>query len=219
MATTALLLGSTGLVGGCLLRRLLAAPGIDRVIAPTRRPLEVGHPKLQNQVIDLQGPLDGPELQADDVYCALGTTIKTAGSKEAFRAVDYDLPLRFARGQRERAGKRFFLVSSMGASATSSIFYSRTKGEVERDLAAEGFKAVIVARPSILAGHRAESRPMERAALWLAPAYDNLLWGPLRKYRSIQADAVAAALLALAGDVLSGTRIVLSDELQALAQR
>ena len=208
---TAAVAGATGLVGGCVLRRLLEDPGISRVVAPTRRPLPP-HPKLENPLITTAWPA----LAAlDEAYGCLGTTRKDAGSAEAFRAVDLDLAVAFARAARAGGARRFGLVSSAGADAGSSFLYPRTKGEAEKAVAGLGFETVVIARPSLLLGSRAKPRPAERlgeAALsLLAP----LLVGPLRKYRAIAGDAVAAALIASTRAGIPGTLTLESDALAA----
>lgn len=196
--STALILGSTGLVGSALLPRLLEDPRYEKVITFTRRPLQLGHPKLLPIVGELADlPQHAAGLQADDTYCCLGTTIKQAGSQEAFRAVDLDAPLAAARLQADRGQKRYFLVSALGADEASRIFYSRVKGQLERELAAEGFQTLGIVRPSLLLGQRAIPRPMEKLSELLFVLLNPLLLGPLKPYRSIHANEVASGLIHL----------------------
>lgn len=208
---TAAVAGATGLVGGCVLRRLLEDPQVSRVVAPTRRPLPP-HPKLENPILTAVWPaLAG----LDEAYGCLGTTRKDAGSAEAFRAVDLDLAVAFARAAKAGGARRFGLVSSTGSDAGSSFLYPRTKGEAERAVAGLGFETMVIARPSLLLGARAKPRPAERigeAALALAAP---LLIGPLRKYRAIAADAVAAALIASTRAGIPGALVLESDALAA----
>jgi uncharacterized protein YbjT (DUF2867 family) len=161
-----LLLGATGLVGRNVLAQALASPAITRVIAPTRRPLEP-HSKLTNPVSDRLEALlsEGINQGIDGVVCCLGTTIKKAGSKEAFREVDYALPLKFARDAHQHGVETFVLVSASTASVNSAMFYSRIKGEVERDIGLVGFRSLTIARPSLIGGQRDERRLMEHIAL------------------------------------------------------
>lgn len=161
-----LLLGATGLVGKNVLAQALANPAVTVVIAPTRRRLEP-HPKLINPVSDHLASLlpDGIDHQIDGVICALGTTIKKAGSKDAFREVDYALPLKFAQAMHQRGVETFVLVSASVASASSAIFYSRIKGEVEREIRLVGFRSLTVVRPSLIGGEREEPRLMEHIAV------------------------------------------------------
>jgi len=191
-STTAVIAGATGLVGSCLLRRLLEEPGYERVIALTRRPLAVSHPKLQQveATLDtLTGALSG--LEAEDWYCALGTTIKKAGSQAEFRRVDYDYPMALGRQAAATGARRFLLVSAIGSSVKSKIFYSRVKGELERDLELLGIPELHLFRPSLLLGDRKEYRTVERLYGVLMKPLKPLLG----KYRAVHADAVAASMI------------------------
>lgn len=191
---TALLAGATGLVGQEILRGLLADPGVSAVHALVRRPLAVSHAKLTTHVVDFAALPKLPHV--DEVYLALGTTIKVAGSQPAFRAVDYDANLAVARAALAAGARRLGLVSAMGADAHSSIFYSRVKGELEAALASLGYEGVVIARPSMLAGDRTALGQPERGGEVLALRVSRWL-RPLipRNYRSIQAADVARALL------------------------
>ena len=195
----ALLLGPTGLVGSYLLPLLLDAPEYERVIVLSRRPVELKHPKMELVISELADVgKAAARLQADDIYCCLGTTIRLAKTQEAFKAVDYDAPLRVAALQADRPNKRFLVVTGLGAELRSSFFYARVKAELERDLAAQGFKQVFFIRPSLLLGQRRETRAGELlgeiGSLPLVP----LMRGPWRKYRPIQAQTVAENMLRLA---------------------
>jgi uncharacterized protein YbjT (DUF2867 family) len=196
---TALVAGSTGLIGSCLLKRLLTDSRYERVIALSRKPLPYSHPKLNVLMVTLESlPQVAPTLKADDWFCALGTTIKLAGTQEAFRRVDYDYPLALGTQAASSGAKQFLLVSSIGAKTTSSIFYSRVKGETERDLGGLTIPKLHLFRPSLLLGDRAEHRSGERFWGILMKGLNPLLQGSLRKYRSIQADTVAAAMIHMA---------------------
>ena len=195
---TALILGPTGLVGSYLLPLLIEAPEYERVIAFSRRPLELRHAKL-GVVLDELSALTqrAAELQADDIFCCLGTTIKVAKTQQAFLAVDYQAPMDAARLQERRGGKRFALVSSLGADPGSAFFYTRVKGVVERDLGGLGFARLYVARPSLLLGQRRETRLAETFGELGAVPLSPILRGAWRKYRPIQAATVAENLLRL----------------------
>jgi uncharacterized protein YbjT (DUF2867 family) len=193
---TALVAGSTGLIGLCLLNRLTKDSRYERVIALSRRPLLYSHPKLTVLIVTLESlPQVAPTLKADDWFCALGTTIKLAGTQEAFRRVDYEYPLVLGMQAASSGSKQFLLVSSIGATPTSSIFYSRVKGETERDLSALAIPQLHLFRPSLLLGDRAEYRGGERFWGILMKGLNPILQGSLRKYRSIQGDTVAAAMI------------------------
>ena len=216
-AASALLLGATGLVGGQVLDLLLNDPAYGRVVVLGRRPVDRQHPKLHQQVADL-GRLDehAPLFAVHDVFCCLGTTIRAAGSREAFRRVDHDYPLAAARLASARGARRFLLVTALGADPGSRVFYNRVKGEVERAVAALPFAGVLLARPSLLLGERSGRRPAEALAQKAAPVLNPLLVGPLRRYRALPAAAVARALVRLAREGVAGVRVVESDELAAL---
>lgn len=195
---TALLLGATGLVGSQLLPRLLDDPRYSQVIAFGRRLPPAGHPKLLPIVGELADLAHhAASLQADDLYCCLGTTIKQARTREAFQAVDLEAPLAAARAQERPQDKRYFLVSALGADPRSRIFYSRVKGELETTLAGLGFRTLGIVRPSLLLGKRAQPRAGEVAAEVLMALLSPLLLGPLQRYRAIEASEVADGLLHL----------------------
>lgn len=218
---TALIAGASGLVGRYLLDLLTGAPEYDRVVAVARRPLDVEHPKLVEVVtgFDALDRLPRP-LHGDDAFCCLGTTIRQAGSREAFRAVDQGAVLAFAWAAKRGGAKRFFLVSSMGADAGSRFFYTRLKGETEQALQVMGFETLALFRPSLLLGPRAEYRLGERlGAVGLALARP-LLVGRGRKYRAIHAATVARAMLraSLGGRGAQGVLVVPSDAIADLGR-
>lgn len=213
---TALIVGATGLVGGFLLRQLLAAPEYDRVISLGRRSLDLAHPKLTQVTADFATLEKATaDLHCDDAFCCLGTTIKKAGSQAAFRAVDHVAVLAFAWAARRNGAQRFFVVSSLGANARSRVFYNRVKGETEEALEVLAFKTLAIFRPSLLLGPRPETRLGERAGeviMWLA---EPLLLGGLRQYRAIQAEVVARAMLRCSfGQAGQGVLIFPSDEIE-----
>jgi uncharacterized protein YbjT (DUF2867 family) len=210
MTRTAVIAGATGLVGGHCLRRLASAPEYSRVVALVRRPSGVPQERMTD--FDRLAPDDVEE--GADVFCALGTTIKKAGSQKAFRRVDFEYPVALARLAEQRGSPRFLVVSSVGADPGSSNFYLRTKGEMEREIAALPFEAVHIFRPSFLIGDRQESRPGERIAIALARPLGFVLGGPLRKYRAITAECVAAAMVRFALSDARGIRIHHFDEMR-----
>jgi uncharacterized protein YbjT (DUF2867 family) len=206
-----LILGATGLVGGEALQRALREPRVEWVIAPTRHPLPED-PKLRNPVateLDALLP-EAAGWAVDAIICAMGTTMKKAGSKEAFRHVDYDLPLAFGRLACRAGANTFALTSSKGASPTSPFFYTRTKGELERDIAQIGFRSLLIVRPSIIGGDRAESRPAERLALRLAGLLSPILPRGLRVSR---ASRIAEVLVEGAVAPIPGVRVMGSESL------
>ena len=207
---TALLAGASGLVGGHLLQRLLADPRYKRVVTVGRKALGIEHPKLRSLITDfdaIEAAMAGLGETVDDAFCALGTTIKTAGSRAAFQRVDFGYVVAFARAARASGARRFMLVSAIGASARSRIFYLRVKGETEEAVAALGYPALHIFRPGLLLGQRAESRPREALGMALAPFLNPLMLGPAKAYRGIPADMVAAAMIIAAGAERTGRQI------------
>lgn len=209
-----LLLGATGLVGAATLRLLRDDPAFPRVVTLTRRPLPGGgvHPKVEARVGDLE-KLDAvaDAFAVDAVICALGTTIRQAGSRARFRAIDFDIPLKAARLARARGATHYLYVSSLGADPRSPMFYSRTKGELEAALRDVGFPRLTIVRPSLLLGDRKEFRFGERIAQLFA-------FIPMGKATAIPATDVAAALVRLAREDGTGVRTVESDEMRSWAR-
>jgi uncharacterized protein YbjT (DUF2867 family) len=216
----ALLVGATGLVGEHCLRLLLAEPRYKSVTALVRTPLKISDCKLAQHLVDFDRLDEAHELaRADDVYCCLGTTIKKAGSQEAFRRVDRDYPVEVASLALERGATQFLLVSAIGANAGSSVFYNRVKGEVERDISALGYQGVQIFRPSLLLGERKEFRLGETISQVVSSAVPFIFAGPLRKYKPIPASQVAAAMVEVAKRKLKGINVFESSELSALASK
>lgn len=209
---TVVIAGATGLVGRELLRGLLADASVAQVHALGRKAPPETHPKLTFHAIDFAAVPPLPLV--DECYIALGTTIKVAGSQAAFRAVDYDAVVNVARAAKVAGAKRIGVVSAMGASAKSSVFYSRVKGEMEQALEQLGFDTLVIARPSMLAGNRhALGQPL-RSGEELALKVSNAIgWMIPANYRSIDAASVASALLAEV-PASHGTRVMLSGELR-----
>lgn len=205
-----LLVGATGLVGGHVLQQALADPAVVRVIAPTRRSL-VPHPKLLNPLVDFERlPDDADWWAVDAVVCTLGTTIRVAGSQAAFYKVDHDHPLEVAYLARRHGARAFAFNSALGADATSRVFYSRTKGETERDLQVVGYPSLTFVRPGLIGGHREQSRPAEQLAVavsgWVQPLLP-------KRYRVVPAERIAHHLLQAALVAAPGVHVLPSDAL------
>ncbi len=213
----ALLAGATGLVGERCLARLLDHPAYSRVTVFSRRPLALSHEKLRVELVDFDA-LRSLDEGCEDIFCCLGTTIRKAGSQEAFRRVDHDYPLALARLGRAAGARQFLLVSALGADANSSIFYSRVKGETEHDIAATGLPKVVFMRPSLLLGERREHRAGEGVGIFVGRLIAPMLLGPLRIYRPIPADDVAAAMLYAANHEMKAGPID-SGEIARLAKQ
>ena len=208
---TALIAGATGLVGGECLRQLVASPSYSTVIVVTRRTLGAlaKTPKVREVIVDFSAfESVGAQLRADHVFCALGTTIRKAGSQEKFREVDFEYPRRLARLARAGGATHFSLVSALGASPGSRVFYSRVKGELEEAVRAMDWPSLCLLRPSVIAGDRGEFRLVERVmehALRFAP----------RTWRPVPATAIAAAMVATALRSPPGVTILESAEIAA----
>jgi len=211
---TAILAGATGLVGGECLRRLLASPSTERVIVVTRRKLAdvAAERKLRQVVTEFENLGEVRDrLRGDHVYCALGTTIRKAGSQERFRAVDYEYPLRLAQLTRKNGARHFSIVSALGASRSSPFFYSRVKGEAEEGLRQLGWPSLAIVRPSVIAGDRAEPRPLERLS-------EHLLRFAPATWRPVPAGDIAAAMVVLAMRERPGVTVLESREISGVAQ-
>lgn len=208
-----LLAGATGLVGAELLQQLLADDGIERVTALVRRPLAEPSERLETRIVDFERLEQVAEAFAvDQIFCALGTTIRQAGSQERFRRVDYDYPLALARLGVEHGARHFLLVSALGADAGSRVFYNRVKGGLEDALRRLDFRSLTIVRPSLLLGDRREFRPGEeigKRLAWLVPD----------RWRPVHARDVAAALVQAARDDAAGPRIIESREIPRGAAR
>lgn len=213
-----LLAGASGVIGGQVLTRLLADPSIDRVIVLVRHPLQISHDRLEQRQVDFAA-LDAlvPDFRVDTAFCCLGTTMRQAGSQAAFRAVDQDAVLAFARLAQRAGAMHFLAVSAVGADVRSPSFYSRVKGEVEAALSGLSFSRLTLLQPSLLLGPREEKRVGERFAQIVSTPFAPLMAGPLSRYRPIHSATVAAAMVAAARDNTPGRTVLQWQELTRLA--
>ena len=216
----ALIAGATGLVGIELLALLLKDSACREVHSLERKPTTKTHPKLQSHVVDFAelGTASAQALKLpplDEVYICLGTTIKTAGNQAAFRAVDFDAFLSVARAGLARGATKLGVISAMGASSASRVFYSRVKGEMEDAIGKLGYESVTIVRPSFLAGDREALNQNTRAGEKMALAAMRLL-NPLipKNYAAVHASEVAAALLRQVRKGAMGRTVLLSGQLQ-----
>ena len=209
---TAIIAGATGLVGREILAGLLADRTVVAVHSLGRRAPAIQHPKLTVHVVDFAAlPVLPP---ADEVYLALGTTIKVAGSQAAFRALDYDANLAVATAALAAGARRAGLVSAMGADANSKIFYSRVKGELENALAQMPFEGLVIARPSMLVGNREALGQPTRRGEELASALGKVLGFLIpANYKPVEAAAVASALLSAVPSA-KGKKVLLSGAMR-----
>lgn len=205
-----LIFGASGLTGEHLLDRVLNEPTVQRVLAPTRRPLSA-HPHLSNprgNLLEILPQLEGP---IDTAFCCLGSPLTQDSNEDAFATIDRDLVIACAQRAREMGVRHFVVVSSLGADPHSRVFYSRIKGEMEEALKAQDWPQLTIARPSLLLGDRSQQRLLEQVASPMA----RLLLG---KWRAISVCALARALWRLALEEGRGVRVVESDELRRLGR-
>lgn len=214
---TALLFGATGFIGSHLLPDLLNSPDYARVIAVARKPLAVSHPKLMVLTGDLASlPALKPQLVGDEVFIALGTTRKRTPDLAAYYKIDHDYPLRAAEIAKANGARSVFLVTAVGANAASSVFYVRTKGEVERDILALDFDHTHIFRPSQILGERDEDRPRERLIIAIWNVINPLLVGPASQYRGLTGNEIAHAIAKAARHQTEKVRIYHWKEMTAL---
>ena len=212
-----LIAGATGLVGNHLLNLLLSREEVTEVVAMGRRILPP-HPKLRSMVVGFEH-MSGTDCGKIDVaFSCLGTTIKAAGTKEAFRKVDHDYVVEFARAAKIAGAKKFITISALGADSNSKVFYSQVKRQTEDDLQNIEFDSLVILRPSLLIGERAEVRPVEQIAVKLAPILSAVLVGPLKEYKPVLAEKVAGVALAKAFSLTKPLEIVSNGEILAFSE-
>lgn len=213
----AIIAGATGLIGNNLLHQLLDHPGYTKVIAIVRKEMNLQHPKLEQLVVDFDRLENHEEhIKGDVVFCALGTTKNKTPDDSQYRKIDYKYPLDIAFIAQQNGASQYHLVSALGANEKSAIFYSKLKGEVERDLKSIPFEAIHIYRPSLLDGERKEHRSAEGMMIGIMRVLNPLLIGGLKKYRSIKIEKVASAMLKQSLKPLHGIFTYDSDEVERL---
>jgi uncharacterized protein YbjT (DUF2867 family) len=215
---TAILFGSTGLTGSNVLRHLVDSPIYSRIILFNRQLQKISHPKITEQLFAIDN-LDGVAglIVGDDLFCCLGTTIKKAGTQEVFRKVDLDAPVKLAEFASRNKLKNFIVISSIGANALSKNFYLQTKGLMEQSILASGIEKIVIVRPSMLLGHRNKFRFGELIGKAMMSVLGLLFVGNLKKYKGIQAETVAKAMINLANNP-QDKAVFESDELQKIGK-
>lgn len=215
-----MIFGASGLVGGYCLDLLLEHAAYQRVIAFVRRPLEISHPRLQQVEVDFDQPERfADKVRGDDIFLCLGTTMGKAGTKEAFYRVDFKYSYRAAETAARNGVNQCFLVSAVGADKDSFFFYSQVKGELEEEIKKLPFWAVHIFQPSVLLGERNENRWGEEIAGRLGRVIDRLTGGLLSKYRPVEAEVVAQAMINAAQQISKGVHIYPSHYLQEIANQ
>jgi uncharacterized protein YbjT (DUF2867 family) len=213
----AIVFGATGFIGSHLLRDLLDGADCAQVIAVVRKPLTLSHPKLTVLIGDLASlPALKPQLVADEIFIALGTTRKHTPDEAEYYKIDHDYPVLAAEIARANGARSVFLVTAVGANAKSGVFYIRTKGEVERDILALGFDHTHIFRPSMILGQRDEDRPRERLLIAAWGVLNPLLLGPADRYRGLTGEEIARAMANAARHQTEKVRIYHWKEMAAL---
>ena len=218
MNKTAIILGATGLTGNFLLKKLLIDERYDKIKIFTRKPLRTENPKVTEILCDL---LDVDSYKdnfyGDEVFCCIGTTTKKTPDKELYKQIDYGIPVNAAKLCKHNGIDTFLVMSSLGADAKSSIFYNRTKGEMEQAVLEQNIKNTYVLRPSMIGGNRNEFRIAEKIGGVLMKVLNPLFIGSLRKYRIIDADIIANAMIELANNGIN-KQIIESDQIYRIGK-
>ncbi|MEN8125058.1 MAG: NAD(P)H-binding protein [Bacteroidota bacterium] len=199
MKKTAIILGATGLTGNLLLQKLINDERYELVKIFSRKPIEIKHPK----VIEVIGNLleletFNKDFTADEVFCSIGTTAKKTPDKELYKKIDIGIPLSAAKLCKENNINTFIVMSSLGADAKSSVFYNKIKGEMEQSVLKEGITNTYILRPSIILGKRNENRIFEGIGKTMFTVFQFLFIGKLKRYKAIEADNIAKAMIYLA---------------------
>lgn len=211
---TAIILGATGLTGNLLLNKLLDDPRYKHIKVFTRRPLGISHAKLESiqcDLLELKAVKD--QFHADEVYCCIGTTTRKTPDKTLYHKIDYGIPVAAAELCKANNIPALLIVSAIGANANSSIFYNRTKGEMQEAVLKENIKHTYILRPSIITGDRGESRIAEKMGVVVMSLFQPFMVGSWRKYRAIKADTIAKAMIFFANNGFSNP-VIESDQIQ-----
>ncbi len=216
---TAILLGATGLTGNLLLQQLLKDDDFQKIILFSRSSVKLQHSKLEEHLIDLfQLENYKGQFHADVVFCCVGTTQKKTPDKETYRKVDFGIPVTAAKLAKQNNIPKMIVVSAIGADKNSRFFYNKTKGEMEEAVLAEQIAETYILRPSLIDGNREESRPFELAWKKVMRLADFIMIGPLKKYRSIQAETIASAIQILSKRNYPKS-IIESEEIKEIVSR
>ncbi len=219
MSKSAIVIGATGLVGTELVKQLLSDKDFSLVKVFLRKKMDLEHPKLEQHIVNFEKLEESKELvKGDLLFCCMGTTIKVAGSQDAFFKVDHTYPYYFAQLAKRNGIEKFLLISSLGADKNSSNFYLRVKGQIEWDLEKLKFRNLIVLRPSMLLGDRKEFRLGELIGKGIMKAMGFIFIGKLKKYKAIEARTVAKAMILLSKNELGDLAIFQNDRLLELGK-
>ena len=218
MGKTAIIIGATGLTGGILTKQLLEDPRYALVKLISRRPLGDTHEKLEEYIVDMKSLHSFKDLfKGDELYCCIGTTKAKTPNEQAYRKIDFDIPVNAAKICKEMGLGTFLVISSMGANPKSKIFYSKLKGEMEAAVQKVGIKSTIIIRPSLIAGKRQERRFGEQLGKLVMNLLNPFLVGSFKVYRSIHPETIAKAMIWFANNP-SKKQVYLSNELKTIAE-
>ena len=217
MGKTAILLGITGLIGNALAKDILEDSRYNKLISFHRRKSGIVHPKLEEHIVDLfELEKYAEQFKGDVVFCCIGTTQAKTDDKETYKKIDYGIPVSAAKLSAYNNIPKFIAISALGANPSSSVFYNKTKGEMERDVLKQNVNETYFLQPSLLAGDREEQRTLEKLAIRTFKVLNPLLIGPLKKYQSIKPEPIVATMQYLAFNTYSEIRIE-SDEIKKIA--
>ncbi|MCB1176488.1 MAG: oxidoreductase [Leptospiraceae bacterium] len=215
----AAIIGTTGLIGGHLLRLLSVDEYYEKVNSISRRPMDIGHSRIKNYTINFDAMGNYKDaFNVDVVFCTLGTTIKKAGSQEEFRKVDYEYVLESAKISKEMGVSKFLVVTALGSDANSMIFYNKVKGEIENALSSLSLPYLGVFQPSLLLGERGEVRTGEKVGEIFMGALSFVFIGPLKKYKAIKAETVARSMIKISKMDKKGIEFIESDKIEEISK-
>ncbi|WP_428230431.1 oxidoreductase [Flavobacterium sp.] len=213
----AIVYGASGLVGSYILETLLNNVNYEQVIIVVRKDQNIQHPKLKTIIGDFNSlPEVVKDIEADEVFVALGTTQKKTPDKKLYYQIDHDYPVLAAKLAKENGAKAVFLVSAIGANAKSSIFYTKMKGETEQDIINLNLDHTYIFRPSMILGDRKESRPLEKVFIGIFKLINPLFMGGMNKYKGIEAADIAKAMVNSAGQLNEKVKILQWEEMTSL---
>lgn len=215
---TAIVLGATGLTGGLLVNKLINDDRYSKVKLFSRKPSEISSPKIEEFIGDLlQFENFKNDFHGDAIFCCIGTTKAKTKDQEKYKEIDYGIPLSAAKLAKENKVNTIIIISAIGANPDSSVFYNRTKGEMERDVLAEGIEYTHILQPSLITGNRNEKRGLEKLGAVVFKVLNFLMLGPFKKYKSIEASSIASAMIQV-DQSKPTTQIILSDEIARLGK-
>lgn len=219
MKKTAIILGASGLTGGLLLEKLIVDGRYESIKLFSRSSIKGLPNKVKQYIGDLlELEQFKNDFTGDEVYCCIGTTAKKTPDKSLYRDIDYGIPVAAAKLAKANGINTFLVISAMGANKKSSVFYNRTKGEMEQEVLNQAIPRTSILRPSLIGGERNEQRLLEKIGLVVFKVIQPLFIGPLKKYRIINADSIAQAMLNLANATSNTDVIITSDDIEQLAK-